>query len=86
MKVVAHGSHIVLKLIPKKKEEHKVGSLIVPGGENDDTNLYEVASDSTYQFKVGDKVFVKAYAFPIKIDGETFYIVDDKDIAAVIHD
>lgn len=85
MKVVAHGSHLVLKLIPKKQQESKVGILIVPGGENDDTNLYEVISTSNESLE-GKVVFMKAYAIPLKIDGETFYIVDEKDVCAVIHE
>lgn len=92
MKIRILGPRVLLK--PTKKEEKTKGGLLIPDsakGENKEGEVVEVGSydikDKEMPVKKGDKVIYAGFSNnKINIDGEDYYVIDVKDILAVVDD
>lgn len=79
--VKAIGKYVVCIL--KKAEEPKKGILIMP--EEKKVKIYMIYdSGESNKVKDGDKVFLNGYAQPFDHESETFYIVQEEHVAAIL--
>ncbi|MDI3543892.1 MAG: chaperonin GroES [Candidatus Woesearchaeota archaeon] len=92
MKIRILGPRVLLK--PTKKEEKTKGGLLIPDSAKDDNKEGEVIEVGSYDIKdkempvkKGDKVIYSGFSNnKINIDGEDYYVVDVKDILAVVEE
>lgn len=93
MKIKPLLDRVVLKMT--EQEETTVGGLILPGSAQEKPQLAEVVAvgeetkigDQEYRIfvKPGDKVLFSKYAgTEVKVDGQEYIIVSQKDILAIV--
>ena len=78
-------------ILPNPAEEKTAGGLIIPGSAKEKPQVAEViavgpgTSEVKMEVKVGDQVLYGKYAGQeIQIDGETYLIMKQNDILAII--
>lgn len=85
------GKRVVVR--PQEVEETTSGGLIIPPSAQDDkkpemgvvVKLGTGEADFKFSVKEGDLVFFKKYApDEIEKDGETYYIIAEEDILAIV--
>lgn len=89
--VLPLGKRVVVK--PQEIEETTSGGLIIPPTAQDGQKpeLGEVVklgtgeSDFEFSVKLGDKVFFKKYSpDEIEVEGQTYYILSEEDVLAIL--
>ncbi len=95
MKLVPLGDKVVLKQL--EAEEKTESGIVLPGQAKEKPQQAEVIAvgpggmvdgkEVTMQVKAGDKVIYSKYAgTEVKLDKETYIIVKQNDIAAIVED
>ena len=85
MKIRPLSDNIVIRMT--EAEEKTVGGIILTGTAKEKPEVAEVVAvgPKTEDVKVGDKVLAKSYAGKeVKFDGETFTILEEEDILAIV--
>lgn len=91
MKLQPLGKRVVVK--PEEVEDTTTGGLIIPPTAQDEqkpevgivVKLGTGEEDFKFSVKEGDKVFFKKYApDTMEINDETFYVVSEEDILAIV--
>ena len=95
MNVKPLGDRVVIKMI--ESEEKTKGGLILTANAHDKPEVAEVLAvgpggivdgkEVKMQVKVGQKVIYSKYAgTEVKLDGETYIVVRESDILAIVED
>ena len=85
MKIRPLSDNVVIRMT--EAEEKTVGGIILTGTAKEKPEVAEVVAvgPKTEDVKVGDKVLAKSYAGKeVKFDGETFTILEEEDILAIV--
>ena len=85
MKIRPLSDNVVIKMT--EAEEKTVGGIILTGTAKEKPEVAEVVAvgPKAEDVKVGDKVLAKSYAGKeVKFDGETFTILEEEDILAIV--
>jgi chaperonin GroES len=89
-KVQPLGGRLLIK--PQEAEDQTAGGLIIPDGANDSkpemgtvVKLGTGGSEKDWGVKEGDTVYFSKYSpSEIEVDGETMFILEYKDVLAVV--
>jgi len=84
------GKRVLVK--PSEKEEKTEGGLIIPATAEKEkpsqgvvVKLGTTKTDHKFLVKEGDVVFFKKYSpDEVEMDGDTYYLIDENDILAII--
>ncbi|MCR5056425.1 MAG: co-chaperone GroES [Clostridia bacterium] len=72
---------VILTGTAKEKQDYAVVVAVGPGGRDDNGKLIPM------EVKVGDKVMMSKYSgTEVKLDGETYMIIRQSDLLAVVED
>lgn len=93
MKIKPLGDRVVIKML--EAEEKTKGGIVLPGNAKEEPQMAEVVAvgpgevkdgqKTEMQVKVGDKVlFPKYMGVEVKLDGESYQVLSQKDIYATI--
>ena len=85
MKIRPLSDNVVIRMT--EAEEKTVGGIILTGAAKEKPEVAEVVAigPKVEDVKVGDKVLAKSYAGKeVKFDGETFTILEEEDILAIV--
>lgn len=86
MTIIPLGKRLLIKLI-SQEQAPKPGALIIPDSAKGKDPHYEVIAegDEIEDEYIGCHVMVEKYtAREVTIDGETLYIVHEKDVMAIV--
>lgn len=91
IKIQPLGKRVVV--MPEEVEEKTAGGLIIPPSAQDGqkpelgkvVKLGTGEKDFKFSVKVGDRVFFKKYSpDEIEVSGETYYVLEQDDILAIV--